>query len=374
MKHLKYIWTLVLAVVVMSSCSDDTDNPYDHQSTISVESQNLDFSAHASTDGLITVKAENGISKVTTDMPWCKATADGNQVKVSVDINESLESRYAKVTIWSGTDSVNVVASQAGAGIRLGNSYVLLTDKGGKTNVKLTDNGSQTLTTTAKWFTATLQNDSTISITAQPNETGARREGWVKVQSGDFADSVQVIQQDFDKDIAGIYVLEAKDSVKAAGYKTYLTEITEKTLNFYFGNTEPIRINWTYDIVNNIFTFTSAQSMGILDVLGQYQFYCFNVFVAANGQISGYSTDYTMALVPSAEEGIDWEFSGMMDNSPIIAMAINITQAEEFNKNTNLGAFAAFYDAMFTKYDPNEDQAKKFTDVASAKRLRYLLR
>ena len=77
---------------------------------------------------------------------------------------------------------------------------------------RFTTNLPLTLASAPEWVTATLsQETGKLEVAFTANTTGDYRRGWVKVQAGEFKDSIEVLQYDFDQQFAGNYYLKYND-------------------------------------------------------------------------------------------------------------------------------------------------------------------
>ena len=111
MKHLIQLLTIILAAAyTFTACSSSDDDP---APAMQVVSSNLIFSSKAA-NGTIEVKNAPALA-ATTNKDWCRAAVSGNTVTVTVDKNDSFESRNAVVSLTSGSQKTDVSLTQMGA-------------------------------------------------------------------------------------------------------------------------------------------------------------------------------------------------------------------------------------------------------------------
>lgn len=214
MKKVIYSLLGLLAIFSFAACSDDdNDNPYEHTSTIAITSQDITFQA-AGGNGTVTVNSTNGISGVKSSESWCTATFDGNVVSVKADPNKDFNGRSSLLTIYSGTDSVNVTAQQLGIVFSIqADSLINVNDDAQRKTYAFNSNVDVKVSSSADWLTASADSDSLV-VNAAANESGKIRSAYVYYQVGEMVDSMKVIQgslQDFlnKQFIFGGYNIEA---------------------------------------------------------------------------------------------------------------------------------------------------------------------
>ena len=105
--------------MLLFSCSweeyDETKGQTEDSSVADIEivaAEDLAFPP-AGGMGTITLKSGTGVS-VETNRSWCHAVLNGNVVNISSDQNPSKQSRYARVTITAGGESIYVTVQQYG--------------------------------------------------------------------------------------------------------------------------------------------------------------------------------------------------------------------------------------------------------------------
>lgn len=209
MKKILFFLTALVAAAGFGSCSDDTDNPYAHTSTITVDSTAVIFQAVSST-GFITVNAPGGITNVTSSADWCTATASGSTVSLAVTQNDNLEGRSSQITIWSGSDSTHVTVQQLGFVFQLetgtADNSIVSNDDAKSLSFYMKHNTDIAVSASDDWLTPVI-NDDSLQISLAENTTGNPRQGFVYYSSGTMRDSISVTQFEADKDLVGDYNL-----------------------------------------------------------------------------------------------------------------------------------------------------------------------
>lgn len=319
------------------ACSDDTENPYDHTSSISVVSSNVSFTARAS-QGVVRVSlAEGGSVVPTVGADWCTAVVAGDSVVVSVTQNSTLSGRSTMLTLHNGADSTQVPVTQDGVIAQLENNGVAFESDDAQTqHCYLRSNIDLTVTSAPDWLTASISGDSLI-VTATANTSGLPRKGYVKYGSGDFADSALVTQADFDADIAGTYNLHYST---ASGRQRYLPATVTST-----GMTITslrLTVPMTYDPYTGSFTIESGQYLGMNS--GNYIYFAFATEPDEDGRYywTGYNTGlFVSAPLEVAEDGtITATFAGDLSGYAVARLLLRNFTAQrldsQYDSETNL--------------------------------------
>ena len=141
--------------------------------TMSVAQSDLVFEPLGGSSSF-TVTAENPFT-VATDRDWCTAVANGAEVSVTVTANPHNETRYARVNLTSGTETLGITVQQSGIIVKgftpqdtivTGSSHVL--------NFNYTSNsGTLSITSPQDWITIA-QADGAVTITIAANGDGVR--------------------------------------------------------------------------------------------------------------------------------------------------------------------------------------------------------
>lgn len=101
----------VLAVLAAVSCRKEPEQTIDWRTELQVVKSNLVFMPGGGTE---TLEVNLSNVTVTADKSWCSASVSGNTVSVTASANGGKQSRYAKLTITSGSESVTAAVIQYG--------------------------------------------------------------------------------------------------------------------------------------------------------------------------------------------------------------------------------------------------------------------
>lgn len=229
---MKKIFNIMMCLVVaafVASCSDDTDNPYAHTSSIVVTNTNLFFEATASDAGRI-VFTSNGNVTVSTSAPWAKAELKNDSVFVSVEQNDTRYSRSASVILRSNGDSAVVSLVQKGITLRMETtSLVAKTDDATTVTCDYESNVAMQVVEKPEWVNVSLA-DGKVSVNFDANNTGSFRRGVVVMRSENFVDSIHVGQYDFEKDIKGAYKLTYYRDTTYTTTRTITATVKDSTI------------------------------------------------------------------------------------------------------------------------------------------------
>lgn len=206
---MKRILTIIsiAAVALFCSCNEESVNPYEAEegNPVRILSQDLLFEAAGGT-GQVVFESENPVN-VTSELPWCVISTQGNTVTVSVGEYGGLESRYCRIYLTSESDTKIVVAQQKGAWLSMVSGQEIITgDSPAILSVGARSNVSLRVSSDSPWLTGRIEGDS-LKILVGANETGCIREGNVFVSFGSNTQSVKVTQAEV-KDLAGDYVMK----------------------------------------------------------------------------------------------------------------------------------------------------------------------
>ena len=282
MKNIKTIILAACAVTLaLASCRDDNDTTAQHISVISVTSTSFE-----ATGGTDTIVVDCSIASAYTNAAWATVTTSNasNTVYVTAATNNSKESRHGIVVIKSApADSTIIDIDQLGLvfSTSLPKSLVLNDDAQTK-SYSLSATGTSTITSSADWLTAAIDN-STISLTATANNTGAPRTATVTINSGSGTYTSTVTQAEFSKEYAGGYYLLDGDSLaagKMAGTKVELKEVSGKKVLFFAELNATLPVTWN-DATSTL-TIAGGTSMGTLAV-GKSTYYLFADLMATDG-------------------------------------------------------------------------------------------
>jgi hypothetical protein len=215
---------MMMLALGFTACSDETSNPYAKESSISIVSSDIEFSALPAT-GQITVSAPNGISKVETQSDWVTTSVSGNTVTVNVTANESLEGRSARLAIYSGTDHADVVVQQLGIDVAIIGSPEVKVERGAQEyRVQLRHNVPVEFGETPDWLTATLDGDQLI-LNFTKNTGDEPRTCNLTYHVGNLMESYITVTQNSKESLTGDYLFEYQTS-GTVGATKYQAEAT----------------------------------------------------------------------------------------------------------------------------------------------------
>lgn len=165
---------LVLAApaFVAAGCDDDAATG----NGLMIAESHLTFDAPASSDGY--VLASDPSCTASAEDTWCSVTRRGDTLVVSVTDNLSLESRHTAIVLTSPSGSVRLPVSQSGAYFRLDSDSVQhATDSAATLNITVSSAFPYEVASSEPWLTAPVQSDGLLTLTLEPNHSGAPRIG-----------------------------------------------------------------------------------------------------------------------------------------------------------------------------------------------------
>ncbi|MBR1448878.1 MAG: BACON domain-containing protein [Prevotella sp.] len=200
----KTLYTLLLLPLLLAACDSD-DNATSEERQLLIVSSQVFFPSQGGT-GLVEVKSQQQVTAVLS-ADWCHAQVNDHTVSIAVQANRVVEGRSAILTIHSGTDSVQLTVQQRGIVYRFDHQdrYVF-GDTAVVRDMPITYDNETQVTTSADWLTAAIDGD-TLRYTCAENASGDIRSAWVRVSTGEYADSFKVMQYDARTDILGKYRL-----------------------------------------------------------------------------------------------------------------------------------------------------------------------
>lgn len=244
---MKKIFNILMCLVVaafVASCSDDTDNPYAHTSSIVVTNTNLLFEATASDAGRIAFTS-NGNVTVSTSAAWAKAEIKNDSVFVSVEQNDTRYSRSASVVLRANGDSAVVALVQKGVTLRMpSTSLVAKTNDATSVSCDYESNVDMQIVQQPEWAKVTIA-DGKLKVDFKANNTGTFRRDVVVMRSENFVDSIYVGQYDFEKDIKGKYKLTYYRDTTYTTTRTLTATVKDSTITL-----SGMNLNLPYTLMN----------------------------------------------------------------------------------------------------------------------------
>lgn len=258
---MKKIFNILMCFAVaafVASCSDDTDNPYAHTSSITIDQANVLLDAVASDAGRI-VYSCNGNVTASTSASWAKTTISGDTVKVSVEQNDSRFSRSASVVLHHQADSVVVTLVQKGVTVNI-EKDMLTAPTNNDTIVSCTfaSNINLAVASQPDWVTTTFGNGK-VNIHFTANNSGSFRRGVVYLRSANFTDSIEVGQYNFDADIKGTYKFTYYRDTTYTTTRTVNATVQDNTMRLSGFN---LNLPYTFDEATMSFVVSSGDYVG----------------------------------------------------------------------------------------------------------------
>ncbi len=337
MKKIFNIVCIVLSAISLCACSDDTENPYAEETSVQLVATDVDFDATAST-GTIVFKALGEVNAVSA-AEWCTTEVTGDTVKVSVKQNITIVGRSTVVTLICGDDELDVAVTQQGVVFQPEKSMVAVpSDEAQTLTYSLKSNVNLMVEYAPEWAAVTLEDDK-MNISLSENGTGHIRQDYIKFRSGDFVDSLQIMQADFDKDIAGtytMYYIDDKDRERTARVTLTKNELQIKS--------PKLDIPISFDSETMSVSVECGQYCGSVrtNTGTSYIYITFSTLDLIWSQY--YDNDFSTATVTYGDlvnnpgkKGNSLAFGGyFLDTYPIDGFAFwKSTSADELNENTD---------------------------------------
>lgn len=289
MKLYKFgLW--LLPVVVLVSCSD-TDYTTDYEkSDLTIVASNVEFGPVAATGG-IKVSCSRPLT-VTGGADWCKVSANGDSITVSVAEYNGDVSRNATVNITDGLRKLRVPVHQTAGSLEVGNKSFVTGFRKSEFDLSVLSNMDYKVEvepSAASWLTLTPAADGyTVGVAAY--DGGAIRQGHIYFSSSVKKDTVTVTQFD----IRGKYTATYSDT-EGGPTVTQTMELTENTLSV----TDVVGVKWNVPVAlgeDYSLTLTAGES----GYLGKTQFDEFlYVILSLSGSYilntGSYSADLSMS-------------------------------------------------------------------------------
>ena len=199
MKKLLSILLSLVAAMGVFSCQTEKDadgSQYLPGPALEIVSKDVIFTPQGGS-GSIVVNTQETLTAV-TDRPWAVLSVSGNRVTVTVNRNESLESRYATIQLFAGTATAEIQAQQFGI-----NSAHAWDDTytfpygGGELDLPYAENGTVWVDVSeVDWIMAVVdQENHLIHFTVSKNLYNVERVGHVTVTIGDdYARDITFVQ------------------------------------------------------------------------------------------------------------------------------------------------------------------------------------
>lgn len=363
MKKIINLFVVLLGIFVFAACSDNIDNPYARESTISVVKSNLVFPARAA-NGVVEFRSQGTVS-ASSNATWCKTSVVGDTVKVAVEQNNNNDGRSTVVTLRNGNDSVNVPLVQAGLVFQLSVSSVInSSDLATSFTYAMSSNLDFNVLSAPDWITVSNTEDS-LKVSMTANTTGHLRSDYVKYSVGSYNDSIKVVQGDFDTDLAGDYYLVSLDGDgQQHVFKAVVSQDTLFLPEFNF------KIPTTFDGSNMAISTSCGQYIGTYS-----KYYIYTVFADANNKsLTGYNVGgatYSAAFDYDSKDGTFAEFSGTVGGDKIGTLLFMACSAKALNANTKLGYLVDLHSPYLVK---KTESPAKMASLIEKNDLKFILR
>ena len=363
MKKIINLFIVLLGILVFAACSDNIDNPYGKESTISVVKSNLVFPARAA-NGVVEFHSQGTVS-ASSNATWCKTSVVGDTVKVAVEQNNNNDGRSTVVTLHNGTDSVNVPLVQAGLVFQLEVSSVInSSDLATSFTYAMSSNLDFNVLSAPDWVSVSNTDDS-LKVSMTANTSGHLRSGYVKYNVGSYKDSINVVQYDFDNDLAGdYYFVGHNDAGKQLAYNAKVSKdsISLPDLDF--------NIPATFDASKIAISIKCGQYIG--EFKGYYIYTIFadkDVNYWTKYNVGGYK--YTAGFNYDSQNGTSAIFSGTFGTHEIGALLFSAFSAKELNDNSYLQELLVLHSPFLVKKSASP---AKIASLEKQNDLKFVLR
>lgn len=343
MKKYIYYVLVILCTAGFNACSSDDDDYLESGQSIQITKSEVLFQAAAST-GVVEFAAIGTVT-ATTDRDWCTASVSGNSVNVSVTENGSLEGRTSLLTLKCGADSINVTVQQTGLVFQVSAGSSIITDSDSEHTVAygLNANVSLTFESDADWFSAVADGDS-LRVSFKENTAGHLRKGMLTYKSATFTGSIDLIQYEFEKDIAGpCYLYYLNRNGQTAAMNAVLSETGLELPDF----------GWFMPL-----TFDKTQMKLIMpngSYLGDYQnYYIYNIVEGGGFVFFANSVTMDMPILYDEESGLT--YMDFLDNGTctyeVECLHFYAFNSHTLSGNSMVGSLVALYYPSIYRFDP----------------------
>lgn len=200
----RIVYSLLAAAVLFSACdmiprsSNEPDGSrYAAAPALEILSKNVVFAPQGGT-GTIIVNTSEAIT-ARSERPWIAVSVSGSTVTLTVDRNESIESRYSTITLRAGDAMAEITAQQFGINsANMWDESYTFPYSGGELTLNYTESGTvKVWLDGTKWIAADVDEDGkTIRFTASKSIYNYERKGKVTVEIGeDFVREITFVQE-----------------------------------------------------------------------------------------------------------------------------------------------------------------------------------
>ena len=185
---------ITLSLLAAVSCRRENEQAIDWRTELQVVKSNLVFMPGGGTE---TLEANLSSISATADQSWCSVSTSGNIISVTVPVNESKQSRYAKLTITSGSETVTAAVIQYGEvfdGLELVDMEA--PKEGAVFAYPYTANMDVEVKADKDWVHITFDEENpVVTVTVDPHTGFGYRFATVTYKAGSNTGSAQIIQE-----------------------------------------------------------------------------------------------------------------------------------------------------------------------------------
>ena len=189
----RYIAFLTIVLAVAASCAKQpTGEKYLPAPALQTSTGTVSFEAEGGSTFVSVSTLQTVVAKANKD--WVTVSVSGKQVNVSVDANESIETRYALIDITAGDQTRSVQLIQFGV-----NSKFIWEDEyefpfeGGSLSLLYQTNATVRLSVDGDWISASTA-DGVLDITVAQNPLKTAREGSIVWKAGSDERTITIKQ------------------------------------------------------------------------------------------------------------------------------------------------------------------------------------
>ena len=139
-------------------------------------------------------ESENEVKAVADYPSWCHVTVGQGRINVKVDDYDGIESRYSGVTLTAADQQFRLTVQQSGIIVALDNKDINLDNKPDNVSLAYETNYPISFESHAEWLHVNADEQGSLAITVDENETKDYRKGYVAYNCGTYKDSVAVVQ------------------------------------------------------------------------------------------------------------------------------------------------------------------------------------
>ena len=198
----RIVFASLAVLLALVSCRKENEQVVEWKTELQAVKSNLVFAPGGGTETL-----EVNLSSVTAkaDKDWCSVSVSGNIISVTVTANENKQSRYAQVTISSGTESIAAPVIQYGevfAGMEMEDLEVL--PEGTTVRYSFQSNVALEMNSDQPWVHFdTDEKSGIVTMTVDEHKDFGYRFATVTYKAGSNTGSIMVSQEPAYREISG---------------------------------------------------------------------------------------------------------------------------------------------------------------------------